>query len=455
MIFVGNQRGGGRDLARHLMKAENERVEVHEIRGFIARDLDGAFMESEAISKATKCKQHLYSLSLNPPKEADVTLEMLVDAVDRAEDTLGLINQPRAVVFHTKHGRTHAHAVWCRIDCENIRAVQMSFDRPKLQNLSRELYREHNWTMPRGFIRHEERDPRNYTLAEWQQAKRAGRDPAKLKEMIQDCWMISDSKAAFAAALKQNGFILAQGDKRGAVAVDHTGEAFPVGRAVGIRSKQVKAKLGHLSQLPSREEAHNTAATLVTDRLAELKNDQRRIARERLETFAQQRRAAIESQRKEAERQQQAQTQRIEQERQQAQSRIRTGWRGMLDKITGRQKRIEAENRDRLAAAMQQAQEQRDNLTTAQDIARKRMMTAAAETKAKHEKNLAELSADIARIKPSTPDQSKDSAREKYVQDRQRETFKAKRRRTPTAERKSRRRSNNPSYSRDGPSLER
>ena len=168
MILVGNQRGGARDLARHLMRPENERVEVHDIRGFIARDLEGAFQESHAISRGTRCKQHLYALSLNPPKEADTTPALLVDAVERAEDALGLTGQPRAIVFHTKHGRMHAHAVWCRIDAEAMRAVQISFDRPKLQDLARDLYREHGWTMPRGFVCHEECNPRTYTLAEWQ-----------------------------------------------------------------------------------------------------------------------------------------------------------------------------------------------------------------------------------------------------------------------------------------------
>ena len=68
MILVGNQRGGARDLAQHLMKSENERVEVAELRGFVADDLDGAFQETYAISRGTKCKQFLFSLSLNPPK---------------------------------------------------------------------------------------------------------------------------------------------------------------------------------------------------------------------------------------------------------------------------------------------------------------------------------------------------------------------------------------------------
>lgn len=453
MIFVGNQRGGARDLARHLMKPENERVEVHEIQGFVARDLEGAFIESYAISKATKCKQHLYSLSLNPPKEADVTPELLVDAANRAEEALGLTNQPRAIVFHIKHGRAHAHAVWCRIDSENMRAVQMSYDRPKLQTLARDLYREHGWTMPRGFIRHEERNPCNYTLAEWQQAKRASRDPGKLKEIIQDCWMISDSKQSFTTALKENGFILAQGDKRGAVAVDHTGEAFPVGRAVGVKSKALKGRLGDLDQLPKREDAHRTAAALVTDRLEELRQDQRRIARERLENFAQQHRAAIESQRKEVERQEQRQTQRIAQEKEAAQARIRRGWRGFLDKITGRQRRIEVENRERLAETMVRARAERDHLAAAQDIARKRMMTCAADVKAEHEKNVRALSADITRIKPPAPNPSKYTEREIFMEDQQLEAFKAKRRRAPTANRKSRRKPNNPSHSRDGPRL--
>ena len=33
MILHGNQRGGARDLALHLLKDENEHVEVHELAG--------------------------------------------------------------------------------------------------------------------------------------------------------------------------------------------------------------------------------------------------------------------------------------------------------------------------------------------------------------------------------------------------------------------------------------
>ena len=46
MLFVGNQRGGSQDLANHLMKEDNERIDIHEIRGFASNDLHSAFRES-------------------------------------------------------------------------------------------------------------------------------------------------------------------------------------------------------------------------------------------------------------------------------------------------------------------------------------------------------------------------------------------------------------------------
>lgn len=67
MILVGNQRGNAKNLALHLLKEDNERVNVHELRGFCSDNLVSAFNESYAMSRATKCKQHLFSLSLNPP----------------------------------------------------------------------------------------------------------------------------------------------------------------------------------------------------------------------------------------------------------------------------------------------------------------------------------------------------------------------------------------------------
>ncbi len=42
MILYGNQRGGAKNLALHLLKTENEQVDVHELRGFVSGNLVSA-----------------------------------------------------------------------------------------------------------------------------------------------------------------------------------------------------------------------------------------------------------------------------------------------------------------------------------------------------------------------------------------------------------------------------
>lgn len=138
MILIGNQRGGGRDLALHLLKEENDHVRVHQLRGFVASDLEGAFKEAYAISRGTRCTQFLFSLSLNPPPGAEVSTEAFESAIERTEAKLGLTGQPRAIVFHEKEGRRHAHAVWSRIKVDEMKAVQLSHSTLKLMDVSRE-----------------------------------------------------------------------------------------------------------------------------------------------------------------------------------------------------------------------------------------------------------------------------------------------------------------------------
>lgn len=267
MILIGNQRGGGKDLALHLMKAENERVHVHQIRGFGSDTLMGAFTESYAISRATQCKQHLYSLSLNPPTDADVSVADFEAAIEQAEQRLGLCSQPRAIVFHDKRGddgilRKHAHAVWCRIDTKAMKAVHHSHDHLKLEKLSRELFLHHGWELPPGHMNKKDRNPLNYSHAEHQQAKRAGKHAGDIRRVFQSTWGSSDTRNAFAAALKEQGYILARGDRRGFVAVDAKGEVYGIARALGIRTKEVQARLGALDDLPPVDEAHSQARQL-------------------------------------------------------------------------------------------------------------------------------------------------------------------------------------------------
>jgi len=130
MILNGNERGNAKELARHLLNMrDNDHVELHDLRGFVSDDLHGALLEAEAISMGTRCVNHLFSLSLNPPEYADVPVETFENAIERIEEGLGLQGQPRAIVFHEKAGRRHAHAVWSRIDSEDMKRSTSLFTR--------------------------------------------------------------------------------------------------------------------------------------------------------------------------------------------------------------------------------------------------------------------------------------------------------------------------------------
>ncbi|MEM9765345.1 MAG: AAA family ATPase, partial [Pseudomonadota bacterium] len=263
MILEGNTRGYGAELAHHLLNPrDNDHVTVHAVEGFLADDLVGAFQEAEAISGATQCQKYLFSLSLNPPPAADVSVESFEAAIAAAEAKLGLTGQPRAIVFHEKNGRRHAHCVWSRIDAARMRAVALPHFKRKLGDVSRELYRNHAWEMPEGFRDAAERDPTNYSRQEAGQAKRLKRDPKALKAMFRQCWEGSDSRAAFAAALEEQGYRLARGELRGFVAFDADGKVWSLSRWCGVKPKALRAKLGPEEALPSLDEALSRAHEL-------------------------------------------------------------------------------------------------------------------------------------------------------------------------------------------------
>jgi hypothetical protein len=182
MILKGSQRAGASALAAHLLNdRDNDHITVHQLRGFVADDLHGALHEAHAISKGTQCKQFMFSVSLNPPKDSVLSDEAFERAANACEERLGLTGQPRAIIIHEKEGRRHAHVVWSRIDANQMRAINMAHFKTKLTALSKELYLEHGWELPDGLKHMGGKSPLNFDLAEWQQAKRIGIDPREIK----------------------------------------------------------------------------------------------------------------------------------------------------------------------------------------------------------------------------------------------------------------------------------
>ncbi len=273
MIPKGNRRGGGQNLATHLLNAyNNDRVEVTDLRGFVARDLHGAFAEARAMASATRCRKYLYSLSVNPDlAKYDLTRDQYLDYIARAEKNLGLEGQPRAIVFHVKAGREHCHVVWSRIDPDRIVAVLNSHDRRILRRVTQEFARDHGLELPPGMRKDRGRDrfkdrKKVSNLKEQQQTERTGIPKAELKQEIQSAWDHSDNGHAFVAALEAKGYTLARGDpgakrSRSHVVVDMYGEIHSLSRYLDVTAKEMRARLSShpLENLPSVDEARAAA----------------------------------------------------------------------------------------------------------------------------------------------------------------------------------------------------
>lgn len=240
MILHGNQRGNARELAIHLLKDENDHVEIHELRGFIANDPPSALKEIETLSRATKARQYLYSLSLNPPANENVSTETFEQTIERVEDKLGLNEQSRAIIFHEKRSRDeqgqpiierrHCHVVWSRINTDEMKAIPLPYTKNKLMEISKSLYIEQGWDMPKGMIDKTQRDKTNFTLSEWQQAKRTNQDPKAIKTAFQDAWATSNNQQRFQEELKQRGYTLAKGDRRDFIALDYRCEVYAINK---------------------------------------------------------------------------------------------------------------------------------------------------------------------------------------------------------------------------------
>lgn len=345
MIIKASQRGSGAQLANHLMNiADNDHITVHEVRGFVANSLLGAFNEAHAISKATKAKQFLFSVSFNPPKDQDASIETFIDAITRAENALGLTGQPRAIVFHEKEGRRHAHAVWSRIDTDELKAINLPFFKSKLNDLSKELYLENGWELPRGF-RENWKNPLNYTLAEFQQAKRIGvDDPREIKQVFHEAFQQSDSAKAFKAALEDSGFYLAKGDRRGMVAVDLHGKVYSVPRWAGIKTKELRGKFGEPANLQSVDDVQASIKQNLKDKMRGYMNETRAGFKADMAPLHVERKTLVAGQRIERAKLKRTQVNRAKQEAKDRSARYRSGLMGVYDLLIGKQRTIRKEN---------------------------------------------------------------------------------------------------------------
>lgn len=345
MILKGKERGGGAQFGAYLLNGEkNEHVEVHTVSGFMSDNVEEALKEITAMAQGTRCINYMFTVILSPPENEIVETKVFEDAATRIADKLGLQNQPYVLVFHEKDGHRHAHCVWSRIDTEKMVSINLPYYKKKLTALSKELFLEHGWKLPQGFIDRKQRNPLNFTREQWQQAQRMGDDPRTIKAVLKECWSISDSKASFQKALDQRGYYLAKGDQRGYLAVDWRGKHYSLSRWLDLKSKILKERLGRPADFPSvnqvKERIDSKLVEHVHSILGEIKQDYQRRSAPLLVQKTRLR------DRHSAERQALAdkQAQRRKNETRQRQARMTKGFRGIWDRITGKYASIARQN---------------------------------------------------------------------------------------------------------------
>jgi len=333
MILKGNQRANGLELAAHLVKAENEHVEIHEIRGFASEDLKSVLRDMEREAEGTRCREPLYALSLNPPPGKRVEVEDLEQAAELVETRLGLDGQPRVFVLHEKQGRLHAHVVWSRIDRDSGKSVQLSHDRLKLQSVSKELYLQHGWDLPQGLTK-EGSLSEGFSHVESMQFRRTQIRPERRNALIAEAWQ-SARPGEFQEALALRGFVLASGNRDYLAVCSTDGEAVNLTRALGLKVKELRAVLGDKSLYPD--------IGTVRDDLETKRNEEQEAAYSRMgraherekQPLCEKREKMLVRQKEERKCLRGAQALCSEQAEKQRADRYRRGIMGLWDRVTG------------------------------------------------------------------------------------------------------------------------
>lgn len=290
------QRGGAASWARHLSNTkDNDHVRIADLRGVAALDLRGAFTEIQATA-SRQCKKPFFCLMIAPaggfveptirehpdggfitgltPEttiDEQYTMADVFEACERMEATYPeLADNARVIVEHEKEGRIHWHITWSRIKADG-KAVNFKYPpNYAAARISYEMNNARGTPNPQGLIdiiegkqKHTKTNP---TLEQSRQAAKIGLDGVQIKQAIKAALDYSDkSPTSFKQQLLEAGFIVAQGDKRGLVAVHVSGEVFSLPRMLDMKAKDVREILGDPADYPTVTETKEQIKTTLKD----------------------------------------------------------------------------------------------------------------------------------------------------------------------------------------------
>jgi hypothetical protein len=249
MVVKGNLHADGQKLAAYLITGKmGERAELIELRGFASPDIRAAFIGVHMhAAVATQCVKPFFHSYVRLPENEELFREQWKHVADRIEKQLGFEGQGRAIAFHHQpSGNTHMHIAWSRIDLEQRRALDPGLYKNKLKEISRQLECELGLTRISN-----ERPAGSKTRApgrkEFEQARRLGTDVAGIHEAIRACFEAAENGRSFMTALAMHGLVLARGERRDFVVIDHAGGLHALSKRItGATAVEIRARLADL-----------------------------------------------------------------------------------------------------------------------------------------------------------------------------------------------------------------
>ncbi|AWV20008.1 Hypothetical protein RADP37_05499 (plasmid) [Roseomonas mucosa] len=248
MIARGTIHSSGPKLAAYLTTGkEGERAELIELRGGLPGEtVRDVFGDLQAIAdSATRAEKPFFHGYVRLPDDERLDRTAWLKIADRFETALGFQGQPRAVALH--HGGpegNHLHVGWWRINADTMKAIDPGLFIKKMMEEAGKIERDFG-------LRELDRQPNPDRLTkpakqkEFEQARRLETDVDAIRNGIRQAWDGSDSGPSFQAAIADQGWILARGDRRAFVVVDERGGDHALGKRIcGITAGEVKARLG-------------------------------------------------------------------------------------------------------------------------------------------------------------------------------------------------------------------
>ncbi|WP_448208616.1 relaxase/mobilization nuclease domain-containing protein [Azospirillum sp. sgz302134] len=161
---------------------EKDDAQVLEMRGVMSERTAAAEMRAVA-AQSERVQKPVYHRWFRVADGERLTDEQWLATVDRAEQALGLEGHQRIVVRHSDRDGDHVHVVWNRVDPESYKAVRVSHDYAKCEQVCRQAEKEYGLQIVPGHHSWKEAGadhppaPAQATHAERQHEDRTGREP--------------------------------------------------------------------------------------------------------------------------------------------------------------------------------------------------------------------------------------------------------------------------------------